>query len=310
MSSLNNSLTVSQPGAVTANLACFVAMIMWAVGFPAAEVLIETWGALSLLSVRYFLSVSVLVFIWWWVDGWQQLQSAPWWRGFWVGGIAFGVGAILLLMGQKMSDPVIPAIAAAMMPIAGAALEVVLDKRRLRWYLVVGIILALSGGYLATGLRLEDGEFSIGALLCLSAICLFAWGTRATTRNFASLTTIGRTAITLVGGLLMTLLIYAAALLVGAPEIAIGLSDSKHIALLLWFALASMAFAQLLWIWAASSMGILLASFHMNAVPFYVMVTVVIFLDGIWNWSQAAGAALVAMGVFVSQFAARKPSGV
>jgi len=302
MSSLDNSMKLSQPGAISANLACFMAMIMWAVGFPAAEVLIETWGALSLLSVRYFLSVSVLVFIWWWADGWQQIRTAPWQRGFWIGGTAFGVGAILLLMGQKMSDPVIPAIAAAMMPIAGAVLEVTLDKRRLRWYLVVGIMLALSGGYLATGVRLEDGDFGIGALLCLSAICLFAWGTRATTRNFASLSIIGQTAITLVGGLLMTLLIYVAALFVDAPEIAIGLTDSKHITLLLWFALASMAFAQLLWIWAAGSLGILLASFHMNAVPFYVMVTVVIFLDGDWNWSQAAGAALVAAGVVLSQY--------
>ncbi len=276
-------------------------MIMWAVGFPAAEVLIESWGSLSLLSVRYFLSVAVLVFIWWWFDGWLQIRTAPWWRGFWVGGIAFGIGAILLLMGQKMSDPVIPAIAATMMPIVGAVLEVMLDKRRLHWYLIVGIVLALSGGYLATGVQLEDGKFGIGALLCLTAICLFTWGTRATTRNFASLTTIGQTAITLAGGLFMTLLIYAIALIVGAPEIDIGLTDSKHIALLLWFALASMAFAHLLWIWAAGSLGILLASFHMNAVPFYVMVAVVVFLDGEWNWAQAAGAGLVATGVLLSQ---------
>ena len=46
-----------------------------------------------------------------------------------VGGIGFGFGAILLLVSQKMSDPVTPAIVAAMMPIAGAAIEVVLDKR-------------------------------------------------------------------------------------------------------------------------------------------------------------------------------------
>ena len=299
-------MKLSRPGTVSANLACFLAMIMWAIGFPAAEILIESWGALSLLSVRYFLSVVVLAIIWWWMDGWIQIRSAPWWRGFWVGGVAFGIGAILLLVGQKLSDPVIPAIAATMMPIAGAALEVLLDDRRLRWNLLIGIILALSGGYLATGVQLEDGEFGIGALLCLSAIFLFAWGTRATTRNFASLTTIGQTTITLAGGLFMTLIIFVIVSLAGGPEIEVGLVDHKHIALLLWFALASMAFAQLLWIWAAGSLGILLASFHMNAVPFYAMATVVVFLDGEWSWHQATGAVLVATGVILSQYIGKK----
>ena len=49
-------------------------------------------------------------------------------------------------------------------------------------------------------------------------------------------------------------------------------------------------------------MGILLASLHMNAVPFYVMVIVVIFLDDHpWGWDQAIGAALVATGVLLAQ---------
>lgn len=44
-----------------------------------------------------------------------------------------------------------------------------------------------------------------------------------------------------------------------------------------------------------------LASFHMNAVPFYVMVIVVLSLGRDWDWMQAIGAALVAVGVLVSQ---------
>lgn len=65
--------------------------------------------------------------------------------------------------------------------------------------------------------------------------------------------------------------------------------------------IASLAFAQLLWIWGAG-LGISLASFHMNAVLFYVMVMVivVILLDGEWRWMQAVGAALVAMVVIIS----------
>ena len=166
--------SLSRPSAVNANLACFAAMMMWATGFPAGEVLLESWGAISLQSVRFILGVSVLLLFWILADGLPSVLDAPWCRGVAVGGLGFGLGALLLLLGQKLSDPVTPAIAAAMMPIAGAALEVVLDKRKLRLHLLIGITLAMTGGYLATGVRLGDGAFGLGALLCLVAVVLFA----------------------------------------------------------------------------------------------------------------------------------------
>ncbi|MEJ2178451.1 MAG: DMT family transporter, partial [Gammaproteobacteria bacterium] len=215
-------------------------------------------------------------------------------------------GAILLLVGQKMSDPDTPAIAAAMMPIAGAALEVVLDGRRLRPPLLLGILLALVGGYLATGVTLTDSTFGFGAFLCVIAVMLFAWATRATTRNFATLSPLGQTTVTLVGGLIFMSLAYIVSFGTWYQEAAVGELEVRHVILLLVFSFASLALAQLLWIWAAGGLGILLASFHMNAVPFYVMVTVVVFLDGTWDWRQAIGAAFVATGVIISQLAYRK----
>jgi len=191
-----------------------MAMMMWAVGFPTGEILLETWGAISLLSVRILLAVGLLMVFWIVAEGMPTVLAAPWGRGVSVGGIGFGFGAILLLVGQKMSDPVTPAIVAAMMPIAGAAIEVVLDKRKLRLQLLGGITLAM---------------------------------------------------------------------------------------MLLIFSLPAIAISQLLWIWASGRLGILLASLHMNAVPFCVMVIIVIFLGDPWGWDQAIGAALVATGVFLAQ---------
>jgi len=48
-------------------------------------------------------------------------------------------------------------------------------------------------------------------------------------------------------------------------------------------------------------LGILIASLHMNAVPFYVMLIVVMFLGDPWGWDQAIGAVLVATGVLLAQ---------
>ena len=291
----------NSPGIITANLACFVAMFMWAFAFPASEVLLQTWGVMALILVRTILAVSTLTVIWLWVDGFSKLRLAPWFHGLKIGGIGFGIGAILLLVGQKMSDPVTPAIAAAMMPIAGAAVEVVLDKRMLKLHLIVAIVLAFIGGIFAGGVNLNDVTFGIGALFCVIAIVLFAWVTHATTNDLKLLSPIGQTAITLIGCLTVVLVAYIVSVIIGVKEYHIGLTGVTEITLLIVMAVASIALAQLLWIWGAGGLGILLASLHMNIAPFYVMAIVVIFMGDQWNWSQALGAALVGIAVLIAQ---------
>ena len=298
--------TQSSPSVITANIACFMAMLMWAVGFPSGEILLETWGAISLLSIRILIAVSLLMIFWIVAEGMPTVLAAPWGRGLTVGGIGFGFGAILLLVGQKMSDPVTPAIVASMMPIASASIEVVLDKRKLYLQLLGGIVLAMVGGLLATGVRLSNGKFGLGALFCLLAIFLFAWATRKTTRDFKTLSSLGQTTVTLVGALVISLMVHGSFLVLGFGETEIGNMDSRHIMILLIFSLPAIAISQLLWIWAAGRLGILMASLHMNAVPFYVMLIVVMFLGDPWRWDQAIGAVLVATGVLLAQAPGQK----
>ena len=291
----------NSPGIITANLACFFAMFIWAFAFPASEVLLQTWGLMSLILARTVLAVGTLTVIWLWVDGFANLKSAPWFHGLKIGGIGFGIGAILLLAGQKMSDPVTPAIAAAMMPIAGAAVEVVLDKRVVKPHLFGAILLAFIGGILSGGVNVNDITFGIGALFCVLAIVLFAWVTHATTCELNSLSPIGQTAITLIGCLTVVFLAYIGSVIIGLKESHIGLTGTREITLLIIMAVASIALAQLLWIWGAGGLGILLASLHMNIAPFYVMAIVVVFMGEQWNWSQAFGAALVGFAVLIAQ---------
>ena len=82
---------------------------------------------------------------------------------------------------------------------------------------------------------------------------------------------------------------------------ACGLNCATELTLLIVMAVASIALAQLLWIWGAGGLGILFASLHMNIAPFYVMAIVVVFMGEQWNWSQAFGAALVGIAVLTAQ---------
>ena len=276
-------------------------MMMWSTAFPIAEVLLESWGTVAVVFYRMLIGVLALLLFWVWRDGFESLRRANWRLGLGVGGIGFGIGSVMFLAGQAMADAVTPAIAAAMMPIVGAVLEVLFDRRRMTPRLLVGITLALSGGLLATGARLDQGSFGWGSLLCLLSVILFAWATRSTTRDFPALSAVGQTTITLLGALFVVLLIYLGMLAIGLSGTQVGSLDRTNLGLLLFSALFSMALAQFLWIRGAAGLGILLASLHMNAVPFYVMLIVVLFLDADWNWMQAGGAALVMAGVLTTQ---------
>ncbi|UCH40725.1 MAG: DMT family transporter, partial [Gammaproteobacteria bacterium] len=284
----------------------FSAMAMWAFAFPIAEVLLQSWGTVALVMTRQLIGVGTLFLFWLWTDGWIRVVAADWRRGIGVGGIGFGLGSITFLVGQYLSDAVTPAIAASMMPIIGALLEVSLDGRRMHSRLLLGISLALLGGLMATGSRIDEANFGWGSLLCLFSVVLFAWGTRATTNQFRSLSFVGQTTITLAGSLLVIGLLYLMMLLIGIPGTGIGSLETTPAALLIFSSVASLSLAQFLWIRGASGLGILLASLHMNAVPFYVMVIVVLFLGESWNWWQAAGAAVVATGVILAQSGARR----
>ena len=306
MASNADLLNPPRPGVVVSNFTCFSAMVMWSFAFPIAEFMLASWGTVALVLARQLIGVSALFACWLWLDGQAKIRSADWLGGLRIGGIGFGIGAITFLVGQNMSDAVTPAIAASMMPIVGALLEVSLDGRRLRPRLVFGILLALSGGLVATGARIDEGNFGWGSLLCLFSVFLFAWATRATNQNFRGLSFVGQTTITLSGSLAVVLVIFLLMQLLGVSGTTIGMLDTQHLALLVFTSVASLALAQFMWIRGAAGLGILLASLHMNAVPFYVMVIVVMFLGESWNWSQAAGAALVAVGVLLAQSATRQ----
>jgi drug/metabolite transporter (DMT)-like permease len=295
-------MKLAQTSPMAANLSCFTAMMMWAIGFPVAEILLQSWSVLSLVTIRQFVAFSMLLAFWLALEGWQKVRMAPWRLGMRVGGIGFGLGATLLLVGQAMSDAVTAAVAAAMMPIAGAFLEVALDSKKLSKKLIIGAGLAILGGLLATGIRLSDGKYGSGALLCLVSVFLWAWGTRSATRDLPNLSPLGQTAVTMLGGFFVMSAICLAAIVFKFDGLEIGSLDNAGITMFLVFSLISLALSQLGWIWGAGGLGIFLASFHMNAVPFYVMVILVVFMGQSWNWMQALGAGLVAIGVITSQW--------
>ena len=67
-------------GRSVGNLMCVASMFVWAAGFPAAEVLLDTWHPVALTAARMLLAVLLLLPLWIVLDGWQAVLTARWGR--------------------------------------------------------------------------------------------------------------------------------------------------------------------------------------------------------------------------------------
>lgn len=284
--------------ALSANLLCMASMVVWAAGLPAAELLIGILPPLPLAAARMTLAATVLLPIWWLAEP-GTIRRANWGAGLMVGAL-LGIGAVLLVIGQGMTDPVTVAIISAAMPVIGTLIEVALDGRRLTAGLVIGIVLSLAGALVA----LDPGEgklqFGLGALIMFGSVILFTVGSRLTVTAFPAASPLGRTTITLTAAALITVAAALADAARGGPRADWAAMDLKAWGALALFGIGGLALSQLLWIKALGRLGIALSSLHLNATPFYVML-ILFALGGSWNWWQALGAALVAIGVLAAQ---------
>ena len=290
----------ARPERAFANFLCMLSMLVWAVGLPAADLLIGPVPALPLTAARMVMASLCLLPLWWWLEGGDALRTAHWGKGVVVGGGGIGVGAFLLVLGQGRTNVVTVAVISAAMPVVGIAIEVLLDGRKLTWALVLGVLLSIGGGVMALGGAGDGLGVGLGALLCFGSVVLYTLGSRMTVTSFPALTPLGRTTVTLTGAALATSAAAAVnAMLGGTPPDwnALGLKELGALAV---FAIGGLAISQVLWIMSIGSLGIALSSLHVNATPFYVML-ILFALGGAWNWTQAAAATVVGLGVLVAQ---------
>ena len=291
---------------IRGNIFGATAIFLFAAGFPAADQLLQTWGIITLITLRNLLGLIVMILLVFLLERSVVFRELPWLKGFWIGGMGFGFGSLLLLIAQAMTDATTAALAAAAMPLFAVGLEVALDGRRLSGRFVLAVALVLTGGALAAGVIPGKSSIGAGFALGLFASGIFAWGSRKTVKSFPTLSPLVRTTITTSGmfGFMVVLLCIASIFLEHSWS-AVGSFDASNLKLLFIYALLGLAFSQIFWIKAVEDVGIGIASFHLNAAPFYVMI-IVFVLGSDWNWMQALGAAILTVGTLLAQLPERR----
>lgn len=292
-------LSGKRGSALSGNGLAVASMLTWAAGFPAAEILLQTWPPVALLAVRLALAVAVMVPIWVLMDGPRRVLSARWGHAMVVGGIGLGSGMFLLILAQKLTDPVTVAIIASCAPLVAALLELAAGTRRLRWNFALGVVVSIVGGLIATS-ALAPAKLGLGAVCAVASTALFCWASMATARDFPELSQTGRTTITFIGGLGMAALLVFVSAQLGMDVMPTTAVDAQQAGMLVIYALISMGLSQVLFISSVGRLGVALSSFHINVAPFYVMVIMVVLGED-WNWTRALGAGIVAFAVILAQ---------
>ena len=283
-----------------ANILCMLSMLAWAAGLHAADILIGKVPPLPLTAARMAMAALVLLPLWLAVDGAFALRRAAWGKGILIGGLTIGLGAFMLVIGQSMTGPVTVAIISASMPLIGIAIEVLLDGRKVTGALLAGLILALIGGVMALGSGTASLNLGLGALFCFASVVTFTIGSRLTITAFPDLSPLGRTTLTLTGAAVLTSIAALAQAGYGAAPLDWALLGWREFGALAVFSIGGLAISQVLWIMSVGQLGIGMASLHINATPFYVML--ILFLFGAaWSWPQAIAAAVVGLGVVIAQ---------
>lgn len=294
-----NKIKARSP-AISGNLNCMVAVGLFSFGFPAANSLLETWGIISLITLRNLLGLIFLVGLMALTLGAASLSQLPWKKGFWIGFFGFGIGSMLLLLSQSITNAVTAALAAATMPICAVALEMAFDGKRLNLRFLISIVLVVLGGLTASGIQFGDVQLGLGFLIGLFASSFFAWGSRATVKEFPRLTPLARTTVTTFGMTGFCAFVFFGALIFKIEGTTIPTLTDNDLILLLIYAWCALGLSQWVWIRGVGQVGIGVASFHLNAAPFYVML-IMLALGYSWSWLQAIGACIVAVGVIMAQ---------
>ncbi len=281
------------------NALAAAAMITWSAGFPAAEVLLQTWPPVMLLAARLVLAATGILLLWAMREGVQTVLRAPWRKGLMIGFFGFGASAYLIIQAQVLTNAVTAALICSAAPVIGGVIEMLQGQRRLGVRFALGAAATVTGGIIATS-SLSGAELGLGAAAAAVAITLYTWASSASVRALPDLSPAGRSSVTICGGLLLASVMTAGTALLGGEWLPRAPVSGYQLQMLLIFGLVSVMLSQLLWLSSVDRLGVALASFHTNLAPFYVMI-LMLFLGENWEWPQAIGAAVVGLGVVVAQ---------
>jgi drug/metabolite transporter (DMT)-like permease len=210
-------------------------------------------------------------------------------------------------LGIATSNPVMVAILNAATPVVATLVGRLCFKHPIERHMLPAILLAVVGCALATwDPASADNPFAVrgGEPLILLSMALWCWYSLAAQRWLRGWSQMRITTATLGPGIVIIILLYLAAGLLGfaslSPEPPRGALD---IGLLLWIGVGGVTFAMLFWNYGVQRLGLVVACLFLNLVPIITLL-ILALMGQMPTWLQLAGTALVVLGLLQAQLRA------
>ncbi len=274
-------------------------VMTWAAAFPCTEVLLRDFH--PVLNVAGRMSVGAAFMMAWVIARGKlpELSRIDLRGGFLLGVCGLGVAQQSLMWGQNFSNAVSAAIIATLMPLVSILMGVAEGNERFTLRLSLALVLAIAGGVYASGVGASGASFKGGEVLVLVGITAYTWYSRRAVQWFGQVDAIARVAAVMTAGALAQCTI-AISMVLGGRVPTPTTDVLSGLPWLLGLAIVAGGISNVLWQRAVQALGATLASMHLNAAPFYVMLAM-IPLGGLAGWRQVIGALLVFGATFVAQ---------
>ena len=115
-------------------------------------------------------------------------------------------------------------------------------------------------------------DIGLGAFATFASTIIFTWASRASVTALPGLSAVGRTAVTIAGGMLLVFVVQATLPAVGGQAVPWHLIGAREWGFAAAYGAGSMALSQILFLIGVAGLGIGVAAMHTNVAPFYVML--------------------------------------
>jgi len=284
------------------NLGLLTTMLFWGCQLPFLAVLLERYDPFLLAALRFVLAAPVLMLIVWHLGRSGTRRPMPvWWRCALLGCAVAGF-AFFYTLGVRYSHPVTAAALVACSPLVAGLLAWVLQRVPPTRGLLLGGLLAVLGGVLASidwqagTLGLRGGEF-----LILLATTSWSWYSLTAQRWLAGYPQFSITMYSIVPAALILSLFYGLALLGGLAPRMLPRPEVQDLLMFASISFGSICIGTVCWNYGVGRVGVVVASMYLNLIP--VIAVLVAMGFGVRpRVGQLLGGLLVLAGVMLSQW--------
>jgi drug/metabolite transporter (DMT)-like permease len=277
-------------------------LVVWAAGFSVIKYGLREMGPLSFATIR-FVAAGILMLGWAWVaEGKPLIRRADWLRVALVGLTTIGAYQALFTVGLKYTTASNSSLMLASIPAWTALVARLSGEERISALQGLGIAMSFAGVALVIigggGDVVLSWESVQGDVLTLIAAALYGFGmvlSKPLLLRYSSLRVMSISV--LFGSLLL--------LLVSGPELAA--QEWSRISVATWAgvgftALFGAVFAFVIWFKAVGELGAVRTAIYNNLIPPMAIVFAFATLGESLTLLQAAGAAIVILGVTMTRF--------